>query len=131
MARNKYSYFASVAKKEGYEQIATIFQESADNEKEHAKLHFRALSGIGDTLANLNAAADGEKYETIKMYPEMAKIAREKGFDEIAIMFENIGSVEKEHEKRYRKLIENVKKTGCFQKSKKSLLEMQEMWTYP
>lgn len=119
MARNKYTYFASVAKKEGYEQIASIFEETADNEKEHAKLHFKALSGIGNTIENLKAAAEGENYETTTMYPEMAKIAREEGFEDIAEMFEKIGSVEKDHEKRYRKLLENIEKQVVFKRAKK------------
>ena len=93
MARNKYTYFASAAKKAGYEQIAAIFLETAENEKEHAKLHFKALSGIGDTLANLLAAAGGENDEWTEMYPRMAKEAREEGFEELAVMFENIGKV--------------------------------------
>ena len=96
MARNKYTYFASAAKKAGYEQIAAIFQETADNEKEHAKLHFKALSGIGDTLANLLAAAAGEHEEWTEMYPRMAKEAREEGFNDLAVMFEGIAKVEAE-----------------------------------
>ena len=104
MARNKYTYFASAAKKAGYEQIAAIFQETADNEKEHAKLHFKALSGIGDMLANLLAAAAGEHEEWTEMYPRMAKEAREEGFNDLAVMFEGIAKVEAEHEKRYREL---------------------------
>jgi len=119
MARNKYTYFASVAKKEGYEQIAGIFLETAENEKEHAKLHFKALKGIGSTIDNLNAAADGEHYETKEMYPEMAKTAREEGFDEIAEMFDAIGGVEKDHEHRYRKLLENIEKKIVFKHAKK------------
>lgn len=102
MARNKYTYFASVAKKEGYEQIAAIFLETAENEKEHAKLHFKALSGIGSTAENLVAAAGGENYEWSDMYPRMAKEAEEEGFTELAEMFRNIARVEAEHEKRYK-----------------------------
>ena len=109
-ARNKYTYFASKAKKEGYEQIAAIFQETADNEKEHAKMWFKLLNGgeIGTTAENLNAAADGENYEWTDMYAEFAKIAKEEGFDHIAFLFEAVGKIEKEHEARYKKLIENV-----------------------
>ena len=119
MARNKYTYFASAAKKAGYEQIAAIFQETADNEKEHAKLHFKALSGIGDTLANLLAAAAGENGEWSEMYPRMAKDAREEGFDELATMFEGIAKVEAEHEKRYRALAKNVEEGTVFAKGSK------------
>ena len=119
MARNKYTYFASAAKKAGYEQIAAIFQETADNEKEHAKLHFKALSGIGDTLANLLAAADGEHEEGTEMYPRMAKEAREEGFNDLAVMFEGIAKVEAEHEKRYRELAKNVEDGTVFAKGGK------------
>lgn len=119
MARNKYTYFASAAKKAGYEQIAAIFQETADNEKEHAKLHFKALSGIGDTLANLLAAAAGENNEWSEMYPRMAKDAREEGFDELATMFEGIAKVEAEHEKRYRALAKNLEEGTVFAKGGK------------
>jgi rubrerythrin len=97
-ARNKYTYFASVAKKEGYEQIASIFLETAENEKEHAKLHFKKLEGIGNTSGNLKAAAAGENFEWTEMYPRMAKDAREEGFEEIAKMFEGITEIEKGHE---------------------------------
>ena len=111
-ARNKYTYFASVAKKEGYEQIAAIFQETADNEKEHAKMWFKLLNGgeIGSTLDNLKAAAEGENYEWTDMYVKMAKEAKEEGFDHIAYLFEEVGKIEKEHEARYLKLLDNVKK---------------------
>lgn len=119
MARNKYTYFASAAKKAGYEQIAAIFQETADNEKEHAKLHFKALSGIGDTLANLLAAAAGEHEEWTEMYPRMAKEAREEGFNDLAVMFEGIAKVEAEHEKRYRELAKNVEDGTVFAKGGK------------
>jgi rubrerythrin len=112
MARNKYNYFASVAKKEGYEQIAAIFNETADNEKEHAKLHFKALAGIGSTTDNLKAAAEGENYEWNDMYPRMAKEADEEGFKEIAEMFRNIAKVEAEHEQRYKDLAKNIEE-GC------------------
>ena len=109
-ARNKYTYFASKAKKEGYEQIAAIFQETADNEKEHAKLWFKLLNGgeIPTTEENLAAAAAGENYEWTDMYDRMAKEAREEGFNHIAYLFEAVGKIEKEHEERYRKLLENV-----------------------
>ena len=116
-ARNKYTYFASKAKKEGYEQIAAIFQETADNEKEHAKMWFKLLNGgeIGTTVENLNSAADGENYEWTDMYAEFAKIAKEEGFDHIAYLFEEIGKIEKEHEERYLKLLENVKDGKVFE----------------
>ncbi len=117
MARNKYTYFASAAKKAGYEQIAAIFQETADNEKEHAKLHFKALSGIGDTLANLLAAAAGENGEWSEMYPRMAKDAREEGFDRIASLFEMVGKIEKEHEERYNTLLKNLEEGIVFERS--------------
>ena len=107
-ARNKYTYFASVAKKEGYEQIAAIFLETAENEKEHAKLHFKYLEGIGDTKSNLADAAAGENYEWSDMYPKFAKEAEEEGFMEIAATFRGIAEVEKHHEERYKKLLENV-----------------------
>ena len=118
-ARNKYTYFASVAKKEGYEQIAAIFQETADNEKEHAKLHFKALSGLGDTRANLKAAAAGEGYEWTEMYPTMAKEARAEGFDELARMFEQLVKVEKTHQERYLKLLQNAETGKVFSKDQK------------
>jgi len=119
MARNKYSYFSSVAKKEGYVQLANIFQETADNEKEHAKLHFKALKGIGSTIDNLKAAAGGENYEWTKMYPRMAKDAREEGFEKIAIMFEGIAAVEKIHEERYKKLLASIEAGSVFKKDGK------------
>ena len=116
-ARNKYTYFASKAKKEGYEQIAAIFQETADNEKEHAKMWFKLLNGgeIGTTAENLNAAADGENYEWTDMYAEFAKIAKEEGFDHIAYLFEEVGKIEKEHEERFKKLLENVEEGKVFE----------------
>ena len=116
-ARNKYTYFASKAKKEGYEQIAAIFQETADNEKEHAKMWFKLLNGgeIGTTAENLNAAADGENYEWTDMYAEFAKTAKEEGFTRIAYLFEEVGKIEKEHEERYLKLLENVKDGKVFE----------------
>jgi rubrerythrin len=109
-ARNKYTYFASKAKKEGYEQIAAIFQETADNEKEHAKIWFKLLNGgeIPSTAENLKAAAEGENYEWTEMYDEFAKTAREEGFDHIAYLFEGVAKIEKEHEERYRKILANV-----------------------
>lgn len=118
-ARNKYTYFASVAKKEGYEQLAALFLETAENEKEHAKLHFQALEGIGDTAANLKAAADGEHYETTEMYPTMAAQAREEGFDDIARMFEGIAKVEAVHRDRYLALLANVENGTVFNKEGK------------
>ena len=107
-ARNKYTYFASKAKKDGYVQISKIFEETAGNEKEHAKIWFKLLGGIGTTAENLKAAADGEYYEWTDMYATMAKEAKEEGFDHIAFLFEQVGKIEKEHEERYRKLLENV-----------------------
>ncbi|MBQ4640538.1 MAG: rubrerythrin family protein [Clostridia bacterium] len=107
-ARNKYTYFASKAKKEGYVQIASIFEETANNEKEHAKIWFKLLNGIGDTPQNLKAAAEGENYEWTDMYATFAKEAREEGFDHIAYLFEEVGKIEKEHEERYLKLLSNV-----------------------
>ena len=109
-ARNKYTYFASKAKKDGYEQIAAIFEETANNEKEHAKMWYKELNGgsIPSTLENLETAADGENYEWTDMYSEFAKIAREEGFEDIAKKFEGVAKIEKEHENRYRKLIENI-----------------------
>ena len=116
-ARNKYTFFASQAKKDGYEQIAAIFQETADNEKEHAKLWFKLLNGgaIGSTEENLKAAADGENYEWTDMYAEFAKTAKEEGFARIAYLFEEVGKIEKEHEERYLKLLENVKEGKVFE----------------
>jgi len=119
MARNKYTYFAKVAKKEGYEQIAAIFMETAENEKEHAKLHFKKLKGIGCTTDNLKEAAGGENYEWTDMYPRMAKEAKEEGFDEIAEMFEGIAEVEAKHEKRYKKLLKNIEDGKVFKKDGK------------
>ena len=116
-ARNKYTFFASQAKKDGYEQIAAIFQETADNEKEHAKLWFKLLNGgaIGSTEENLKAAAAGENYEWTDMYAEIAKTAKEEGFARIAYLFEEVGKIEKEHEERYLKLLENVKEGKVFE----------------
>ena len=117
-ARNKYTYFASKAKKDGYEQIASIFLETAENEKEHAKIWFKLLNGgeIPSTEENLLAAAEGENYEWTDMYEEFAKTAREEGFDHIAYLFEGVAKIEKEHEERYRKLLSNVKEGLVFSK---------------
>jgi len=130
-ARNRYTYFASVAKKEGFEQISAIFLETAENEKEHAKIFFKYLEGgeaeitatypagkIGTTAENLLAAAEGEKMEWGKIYPEFEKIARKEGFEEVAKSFKEIAEVEQGHEKRYRKLLDNVKKKEVFKKDK-------------
>ncbi|NQT73160.1 MAG: rubrerythrin family protein [Chloroflexi bacterium] len=116
-ARNKYTYFASVAKKEGYEQISAIFTETAGNEKEHAEVEFKFLSGIGNTIENLKAAASGENYEWTEMYPGFEKVAREEGFTEIADFFKEVGEVEAEHEKRYLALLKNVEEGKVFKKS--------------
>ena len=113
-ARNRYTYFASAAKKEGYEQIAAIFQETAEQEKEHAKLHLKLLGGIGDTTTNLKEAASGENYEWTSMYPGMAKTAREEGFEDIARLFDGLAKIEKEHELRYRKLLANFQSGQVF-----------------
>jgi rubrerythrin len=115
-ARNKYTYFASKAKKDGYEQIASLFLETADNEKEHAKIWFKLLGGIGTTAENLLAAAEGENFEWTDMYARFAKEAREEGFEEIAQLFEGVGAIEKEHEERYRKLLSNVQGGLVFSK---------------
>ena len=117
-ARNKYTYFASKAKKDGYEQIAAIFEETANNEKEHAKMWFKELHGgeIPSTEENLEAAADGENYEWTDMYEEFAKVAEEEGFTAIAKKFRGVAAIEKEHEERYRKLLENVKGDLVFSK---------------
>lgn len=115
-ARNKYTYFASRAKKDGYEQIAAIFEETANNEKEHAKMWFKELGGIGTTAENLLAAAEGENYEWTDMYKGFAETAREEGFDRIAYLFEEVAKIEKEHEERYRKLLTNVEDGLVFTK---------------
>jgi len=116
MARNKYTYFASVASKEGYRQIEAVFDETARNEKEHAERIFKFLSAIGDTPANLKASAEGENYEHSEMYPSFEKAARDEGFDEIADFFREVAEVEEEHEKRYLKLLENVKAGRVFKR---------------
>ena len=122
-ARNKYTYFASVAKKEGYEQISAIFQKTADNEKEHAKMWFKALGGLGDTAKNLLAAAEGENYEWTDMYAGFAKDAEEEGFVELAEKFRMVAEIEKSHEERYRKLLSNVEMQEVFKKSEIKMWE--------
>ena len=116
MARNKYTYYASKAKKEGFEQISAIFAETAGNEKEHAELWFKLAHGIGTTAENLEDAASGENYEWTDMYVNMAKTAREEGFPEIAAQMEGVASIEKEHEERYRKLKQNIEEGKVFEK---------------
>lgn len=116
-ARNKYTYYASTAKKEGYNQIAALFEETANNEKEHAKMWFKLVhNGIGSTADNLKDAAEGENYEWTDMYAGFAKVAREEGFDKIAELFEGVAKIEKEHEERYRKLLANLEKGEVFRK---------------
>lgn len=122
-ARNKYTYFASVAKKAGYEQIAALFLKTAENEKEHAKLWFKELEGIGDTAENLLAAAEGENYEWTDMYEGFAKTAEEEGFKELAIRFRLIAAIEKHHEERYRALLHNVEMAEVFEKSEVKIWE--------
>ena len=116
-ARNKYTFFASVAKKQGFEQIASLFLKTADNEKEHAKMWFKELNGIGDTAQNLLAAAEGENYEWTDMYDEFAKTAEEEGFPELAAKFRLVGEIERHHEERYRALLHNVEAKEVFAKS--------------
>ena len=122
-ARNKYTYFASVAKKEGNEQIAELFTKTADNEKEHAKLWFKELGELGDTKANLQAAANGENYEWTDMYERFAKDAEEEGFKDLAFKFRAVGAIEREHEKRYLKLLNNVDMQAVFAKSEETMWE--------
>ncbi|MBE6562242.1 MAG: rubrerythrin family protein [Ruminococcaceae bacterium] len=122
-ARNKYTYFASVAKKEGYEQIAAIFQQTADNEKEHAKLWFKALGELGTTAENLLAAAEGENYEWTDMYATFAKEAEEEGFAKLAYQFRAVAEIEKSHEERYRALLSNVEMQKVFEKSEETMWE--------
>ena len=122
-ARNKYTYFASKAKKEGFEQIAAIFLQTADNEKEHAKMWFKELEGIGDTAANLAAAADGENFEWTDMYEGFAKTAEEEGFPQLAAKFRMVGAIEKRHEERYRALLNNVETAAVFEKSEVKVWE--------
>ncbi|NMA34907.1 MAG: rubrerythrin family protein [Clostridiaceae bacterium] len=123
MARNKYTYFASVAKKEGYQQIAAIFEETANNEKEHAKLWFKALGELGDTAQNLLSAANGENYEWTDMYERFAKDAEEEGFTALAKQFRMVAAIEKAHEERYRKLLSNVEMQQVFEKAEESIWE--------
>ena len=117
-ARNKYTYYASKAKKEGYEQVAAIFEETAGNEKEHAKMWFKLLVGgeVPDTITNLEDAINGENHEWTEMYDEFAKVAKEEGFDDIARLFKGVGEIEKEHEERYKKLLDNIKRETVFKK---------------
>ncbi|MCR4771789.1 MAG: rubrerythrin family protein [Oscillospiraceae bacterium] len=122
-ARNKYTYFASVARKEGYEQIAAIFEMTAANEKEHAKMWFKELGELGDTSANLSAAAAGENYEWTDMYDRFAKEAEEEGFKAIAAKFRMVGMIEKSHEERYRALLSNVQMQAVFEKSEETIWE--------
>ena len=122
-ARNKYTYFASVAKMEGYEQIAAIFLQTAENEKEHAKLWFKALGGLSDTAANLVAAAEGENYEWTDMYATFAKEAEEEGFTALAYQFRAVAKIEKSHEERYRKLLSNVEMQKVFEKAEETMWE--------
>ena len=122
-ARNKYTYFASKAKKEGFEQIAALFLKTADNEKEHAKLWFKELDGIGDTAENLISAANGENYEWTDMYAGFAKTAEEEGFTELAAKFRMVAAIEKSHEERYRALLNNVEMQAVFEKSEETMWE--------
>lgn len=122
-ARNKYTFFASKAKKEGFEQIAALFLETAENEKEHAKLWFKELNGIGDTAQNLAAAADGENYEWTDMYDGFAKTAEEEGFPELAASFRGVAAIEKRHEERYRALLKNVETATVFERSEVKVWE--------
>ncbi len=122
-ARNKYTYFASVAKKEGYEQIAELFLKTAENEKEHAKMWFKELGGLGDTAANLLAAAEGENYEWTDMYDTFAKEAEEEGFTALAYKFRAVAAIEKAHEERYRALLNNVETKAVFEKSSVTVWE--------
>ncbi len=122
-ARNKYTYFASVAKKEGYEQMSAIFLKTAENEKEHAKMWFKELNGLGNTSENLETAADGENYEWTDMYEEFAKTAEEEGFKELAAKFRAVGAIEKHHEERYRALLKNIETASVFEKSEVKVWE--------
>ena len=127
-ARVKYEYYASRAKKDGYEQIASIFEETSRNEKEHAKLWFKALhdGGVPTTTVNLEDAANGENYECTDMYDEFARVAKEEGFDHLAFLFESVGKIEKEHEERYRKLLENIKNGTVFHSEEKVAWECMD-----
>ena len=122
-ARNKYTYFASVAKKEGYEQIAALFQKTADNEKEHAKMWFKEMEGISDTKTNLEAAAAGENYEWTDMYAGFAETAEKEGFSDLAKKFRLVAAIEKHHEERYRALLNNVETASVFEKSEVKVWE--------
>lgn len=122
-ARNKYTYFASKARKDGFEQIAALFEKTADNEKEHAKLWFKELEGIGETTDNLKAAAEGENYEWTDMYENFAKTAEEEGFNELADKFRLVGAIEKHHEERYRALLKNIETSKVFEKSEVKIWE--------
>ncbi len=122
-ARNKYTYFASVAKKEGYEQIPAIFQKTADNEKEHAKMWFKELGELGDTAKNLLAAAEGENYEWTDMYSTFADEADEEGFHDLATKFRAVAAIEKSHEERYRALLSNVEMQAVFEKAEETMWE--------
>ncbi len=122
-ARNKYTYFASVAKKEGYQQISAIFEETANNEKEHAKLWFKALGELGNTEENLVHAAEGENYEWTDMYERFAKEAEAEGFSELAVQFRKVGEIEKAHEERYRALLKNIQMKAVFEKSEETMWE--------
>lgn len=122
-ARNKYTYFASVAKKEGYEQISELFLHTADNEKEHAKMWFKELGELGNTVENLNAAADGENFEWTDMYEEFARVAEEEGFPALAKKFRGVAEIEKNHEERYRALLNNVETSQVFEKSEVKVWE--------
>ena len=125
-ARNKYTYFASVAKKEGFEQISALFLKTADNEKEHAKMWFKELGELGDTKANLNAAADGENFEWTDMYEGFAKTAEKEGFPELAAKFRGVAAIEKHHEERYRALLKNVESKEVFEKSSVKVWECRK-----
>ncbi|MFA7360975.1 MAG: rubrerythrin family protein [Candidatus Kapaibacterium sp.] len=120
-ARNKYTFFASAARKEGYEQIAAFFEETANNEREHAKMWFKHLEGIGNTKENLAQAANGENYERTIMYPDFARTAREEGFDSIARLFEGVGEIERRHEERYKKLLANLENDLVFKRGEETM----------
>ena len=122
-ARNKYTYFASVAKKEGYQQISAIFEETANNEKEHAKMWFKALGELGDTAKNLAKAAEGENYEWTDMYDKFAKEAEEEGFTDLAFKFREVAKIEKAHEERYRALLKNIEMQQVFEKAEETMWE--------
>ena len=125
-ARNKYSYFAGVARKEGYQQIAELFEETANNERQHAKLWFKHLGGIGSTAENLKAAAEGENYEWTDMYEGFAKTAEREGFPELAAQFRAVGAIEKAHEERYLKLLNNIETQKVFEKSEEVMWQCRE-----